>query len=106
MYQRTFWSNLDKEKELRQKYLKTLETNLTKLRCLPTCPEGLDILTLMRNHMYAVYYPKFYQARCTLREISIGKGLDTCVSCDSCKAKCIRHVDIASRIAELKAIYA
>jgi len=74
-------------------------------RCVPSCPYQVDIPSLMQTHMYAFYYPNFYQARETLREIPIGKGLDTCVSCDSCTAKCIRHVDITSRIAELKAVY-
>jgi len=75
-------------------------------RCMPSCPNQVDIPSLMRTHMYAVNYPNFYQAWNTLREIPTGKGLDMCVSCDSCKATCIRGVDIASRIAELKQIYA
>jgi predicted aldo/keto reductase-like oxidoreductase len=75
-------------------------------RCVPSCPNQVDIPSLMRTHMYAVNYPNLYQAWNTLREIPTGKGLDICVSCDSCEATCIRGVDIASRIAELKAIYA
>jgi len=30
-FRKNFWSDLDKEKEIRQKYLKILERNLTKL---------------------------------------------------------------------------
>ena len=75
-------------------------------RCVPSCPKQVDIPSLMRTHMYAVYYPNFYQARATLLEIPKGKGLDACLSCNSCQAKCANHVNIASRIAELKAIYA
>jgi predicted aldo/keto reductase-like oxidoreductase len=75
-------------------------------RCVSSCPNQVDIPSLMRTHMYAFCYPNFYQAWNTLREIPKGKGLDSCISCDSCKAKCLSHVDIASRIAELKAIYA
>lgn len=74
-------------------------------RCVPSCPNQVDIPSLMRAHMYAVCYPNFYQAWETLHEIPKGKGLDACLSCDSCQAKCANHVDIAGRIAELKAIY-
>ena len=74
--------------------------------CLPTCPKGVDIPTLMRTHMYAACYTNFYQARDTLDEIPRGKGLDACVSCETCRANCVNSVDIPRRIDELKVIYA
>lgn len=74
--------------------------------CVSSCPNQVDIPSLMRAYMYAVCYPNFYQAWNTLREIPKGKGLDSCIFCDSCKAKCLSHIDIASRIDELKTIYA
>jgi predicted aldo/keto reductase-like oxidoreductase len=73
--------------------------------CVPTCPKGVDIPTLIRTHMYATCYTNFYQARATLNEIPNGKGLDICVSCSRCTANCVNRVDIARRIDELKTIY-
>ena len=74
-------------------------------QCLSTCPKGVDIPTLMRTHMYAACYTNFYQARDALDEIPRGKGLDACVSCETCRAKCVNHIDIGKRIDELKTIY-
>lgn len=74
-------------------------------KCIPTCPKGVDIPTLMRTHLYAACYPNFYQARDAIAEIPKGKGLDLCVACDSCQASCVNRIPIKSRIEELKAIY-
>jgi len=74
-------------------------------RCVPTCPKGVDIPTLMRTHMYATCYSNFSQARDALDEIPRRKGLDACVSCETCRANCVNRVDIGRRIDELKTIY-
>jgi predicted aldo/keto reductase-like oxidoreductase len=73
--------------------------------CVSTCPLGVDIPALIRTHMYAAYYTNFFQAKDTLNEIQEGKGLDACVSCETCRAKCVNRVDIDRRINELKVIY-
>ena len=75
-------------------------------RCIPTCPGSVDIPALIRTHMYAACYGNFFQARDTLLDIPRGKGLDVCMRCTSCRAKCIRRVDIPERIDILKSIYA
>jgi len=74
--------------------------------CRSTCPNGVDVATLMRTHMYAARYTNFDQARATLRDIPRGAGLDACDSCSSCSARCAHSVDIAGNIEELKLIYA
>jgi len=74
--------------------------------CLASCPKGVDIPTLMRTHLYAVCYANFHQARSTLDEASEAKGLASCKSCESCRARCVRRVPVDKRIQELKAIYA
>jgi predicted aldo/keto reductase-like oxidoreductase len=74
-------------------------------RCLPTCPKGVDIPTLMRTHMYATCYTNFYQAREAFDEIPKYRGLDQCASCDNCQAICQNKIDVGQRIDELKAIY-
>jgi predicted aldo/keto reductase-like oxidoreductase len=75
-------------------------------RCLPTCPKGVDVPTLMRTHMYAANYTNFEQARSTLDEIPEHAGLRNCSTCASCSARCAHQVTIRERIAELKLIYA
>ena len=74
-------------------------------RCIPTCPKGADIPSMMCIHMYATCYTNFYQARETLGEIPKYRGLDQCALCDSCQAICQNKIDIAQRIDELKVIY-
>jgi len=74
--------------------------------CLASCPNDVDIPTLMRTHMYAAQYRNFHQARYTYDEIPKAKGLSACSDCRSCTAKCAHTVDIAGRIDELKLMYA
>jgi predicted aldo/keto reductase-like oxidoreductase len=74
--------------------------------CLTSCPNGADIPTLMRTHMYAAQYSNFYLARETYDEISDVKNLKACSSCQDCIASCRNSVDIDRRIRELKSIYA
>lgn len=74
-------------------------------RCTPTCPNQVDIPTLMRVHMYAACYSNFYQARDVLNSIPKEQSFQRCKSCSTCEAICINHIDIANRIDELKAIY-
>jgi predicted aldo/keto reductase-like oxidoreductase len=73
--------------------------------CLETCPAGVDTRTLMRAHMY-LRYPNVFEAKDTLEGLPAGRGLDRCVACDSCQAKCRGRVDIGRRIDELKIHFA
>jgi predicted aldo/keto reductase-like oxidoreductase len=73
--------------------------------CRSTCPQGADIASLMRTHMYAARYTNFYEARATLEGIRKGAGLGACSACSACSARCAHSVDIARNIAELKQIY-
>jgi predicted aldo/keto reductase-like oxidoreductase len=74
--------------------------------CLPTCPRGVDIPTLMRTHMYAANYANFEQARATFEEIPARAGLGNCANCVACSARCANNVRIAERVADLRAMYA
>jgi len=75
-------------------------------KCLASCPNDADIPTLMRTHMYATKYVDFNLAQSALAEIGKNRGLEACVSCNSCIAQCANSVDIKNRIGDLKSIYA
>jgi len=74
--------------------------------CLPTCPKGVDIPTLMRTHMYAANYANFEHARATLDEIPAQASLGNCAGCARCSARCANNVRIAERLADLMTMYA
>ncbi len=74
-------------------------------QCLPTCPNGVDIPTLMRTHMYAAQYSNFTHARMTLDEIPAHQSIIACGSCNECTAKCGNSINIAARIDTLKSMY-
>jgi len=73
--------------------------------CRSTCPNGVDIPTLMRTHMYAAKYGNFVHARATLDGIAADASLKNCTNCLDCVAKCANYVGIADNIRDLKAMY-
>lgn len=73
--------------------------------CRGTCPNGVDIPTLMRTHMYAAKYGNFVHARTTFNEIATNVSLKNCGDCTDCDAKCANYVNIAENIRDLKAMY-
>ncbi len=95
---------------------KFLEDRLVKLQmaavcracgqCLGTCPKGVDIPVVLRAHMYAASYGNFYQARETLDGLEPERSLKLCAECQQCQAKCVRGVNIARRLDELKILLA
>lgn len=74
-------------------------------RCVPTCPRGVDIPTLMRTHMYAARYGNFLHARATLDEFGGSARLASCGDCSECGARCSNYVRIAENIRDLKSMY-
>jgi predicted aldo/keto reductase-like oxidoreductase len=76
-------------------------------QCLASCPNDIDIPSLMRTHMYSAQYGDFYLARTTLDTIPNQKSLSVCNPCPECVAQCAhKSVDIARKIADLKLMYA
>jgi predicted aldo/keto reductase-like oxidoreductase len=68
-------------------------------RCLPQCPNHLDIPTLMRSYMYAYGYRNVAQARHTLNTVDVsGKP---CERCDVCSVTCTCGFDIKDRIQDI-----
>jgi predicted aldo/keto reductase-like oxidoreductase len=73
--------------------------------CAGSCPQGVDVPQLVRAHMYAADYGNFSEMRRALDEIPAGRGLSSCSACASCTAACVRGVQVARRLEELKAIF-
>ncbi len=74
--------------------------------CLASCPEKVDIPSLMRTHMYTRQYGNFELARQTIDLIPNNRGISICASCSECLARCANSVNIKRKIEELKLIYA
>lgn len=95
---------------------KFLEDRLVKLQmaavcrscgqCQPTCPKGVDIPVVLRAHMYAASYGNFYQAREALDGLEPDQSIKICAGCGQCQARCVRGVNIARRLDELKTLLA
>jgi len=69
--------------------------------CIPTCPNGVEIPSLMRAYMYAEGYGNFVQAKMTVEKLEKNQGLSVCKNCPSCTALCHNGIDIASRLKAL-----
>ena len=74
--------------------------------CAGSCPRGADVPALVRAHMYAADYGNFAEMRRALDEIPDSRGLQACAGCRECVAACVRSVQVARRLGELKAIFA
>jgi predicted aldo/keto reductase-like oxidoreductase len=74
--------------------------------CVASCPQGVDVPALIRAHMYAADYGNFLEMRRALDEIHVTRGLQACIGCRECTAACVRGVQVARRLGELKAIFA
>jgi len=69
--------------------------------CVPTCPERVEIPSLMRAYMYAEAYGNTLQAEETMRTLPESRGLRVCADCPSCQARCRRDLPIADRVREM-----
>ncbi|MGZ4886822.1 MAG: aldo/keto reductase [Candidatus Aminicenantales bacterium] len=67
--------------------------------CVPQCPAGLDIPTLMRSYMYAFGYRNALQARHTLDSVEISG--DPCGKCEVCGVNCASGFDVKGRIQDI-----
>jgi predicted aldo/keto reductase-like oxidoreductase len=71
-------------------------------KCVAHCPQGVDIPTLMRSHMYAFGHRQPKKARETLRSWSPADV--ACAGCRSCRVECARGFDVRSRAADVARI--
>ncbi len=65
-------------------------------KCLPQCPAGHHIPTLMRSYMYAYGYKNMQMARITLDSMDLNKI--ACDDCETCTVKCARGFNVKEKI--------
>jgi predicted aldo/keto reductase-like oxidoreductase len=68
-------------------------------KCLPQCPENLDIPTLMRSYMYAYAYKNLECAKTTLEHTNVPRN--ACSGCSHCHVKCTMGFDIKNRVMDI-----
>jgi predicted aldo/keto reductase-like oxidoreductase len=68
-------------------------------KCIPQCPEAIDIPTVMRSYMYAYGYRNLDLAHKTLR--SSGLSSLPCVNCSDCKVTCQMGFDVRKKILDI-----
>lgn len=68
-------------------------------RCIPQCPENLDIPTIMRSYMYAYGHRNLAHAQNTL--CSSGLSSVPCNTCNDCTVKCQMGFDIRTKIRDI-----
>lgn len=71
-------------------------------QCIASCPNQVDIPTLMRVHMYMYQYQNTEHAYAVYQNINKNRSLTSCRLCDSCTASCSNTVAISEKINELK----
>jgi len=69
--------------------------------CVATCPERVEIPSLMRAYMYAEAYGNPIQAEETISILPENRSLRVCADCTSCQARCRRDLPIADRVREM-----
>jgi uncharacterized protein len=67
--------------------------------CLPQCPAGMDIPTLMRGYMYAVGHERPEKARALLRPWT--RRDIACARCARCDVRCTLGHDVRSRALDI-----
>ncbi len=67
--------------------------------CIPQCPAGLDIPTLMRGYMYAYGYKSPAKARKTLDSIDLSSV--PCMNCESCSVICSSGFDVKKKVTDI-----
>jgi predicted aldo/keto reductase-like oxidoreductase len=68
-------------------------------KCIPQCPEQIDIPTIMRSYMYAYGYSNLEHAKKTL--CSTGIESFPCTDCSNCSVRCQMGFDVKTKILDI-----
>ena len=69
--------------------------------CISSCPNGVEIPSLMRAYMYAEGYGNLLQAEMTAEVLPEAQGLKACAECSTCTASCKYGIKIYDRLQSL-----
>ena len=67
--------------------------------CMPQCPKGIHIPTLMRSYMYAYGYKNMQMARTTLDSMDLKEI--ACEDCETCTVRCARGFNVRKKILDI-----
>ena len=67
--------------------------------CLPQCPAGLPLPSLMRSYMYAYGYGNLAAAHDLLTSIDVPS--EPCRECGTCRVTCLSAFDIKDRVTDI-----
>ena len=73
-------------------------------QCLPQCPAGLDIPTVMRSYMYAYSYKNMLHASETLKMADLPAL--PCSHCSTCSVKCSMGFAVKDRVQDIARLQA
>jgi uncharacterized protein len=68
-------------------------------QCLGQCKKGLPVNDIMRAYMYTYGYREAAKGKELLAKAQV--GANPCSNCNNCTVQCIKHFDVASRIADV-----
>ncbi len=72
--------------------------------CIPSCPHGVRIPSLMRAYMYLEGYGNPCEAQMTVEDLPPHQGLGVCRACPTCTASCPNGIRIHHRLRSLMAV--
>ena len=64
-------------------------------QCVPQCPLGLEIPTLMRSYMYVHGYQDPFRAKEALEHVDLERL--PCGDCSACRVRCVMGFDVRAR---------
>jgi predicted aldo/keto reductase-like oxidoreductase len=68
-------------------------------KCIPECPNNLEIPAIMRSYMYAYGYRNLEQAHYTLKESGISGN--PCEKCEGCSVNCTAGFNVKEKILDI-----
>ena len=72
--------------------------------CLPQCPNGLPIPSLMRSYMYAFGYKNFGEAYDLVASLRVPEN--PCGNCAGCTVKCVQGFNVRERVTDIARLQA
>jgi len=69
--------------------------------CMPQCPKGVEVPTLVRGYMYIHGYRDLGAAKLALEPVDIAAAERACGSCERCAVNCTMGFDVRDRVLDV-----